>query len=151
MTERLSLVAPDLAESLIALERSRARAVAVACANWAAGVTGLRETLVVEVLRELQSDRLPSQGEIQELEDLTDQLDEMAWDIQEKDEQHGGLGDSTQYLQAFRRARACAAVLAATSSDPDAAALDAAYEAWAATQMPSELRQIISDASGRGR
>jgi hypothetical protein len=83
-----------------------------------------------------------------QLASLVDELDEIAWSIQEAVDE-GSSG--TEYLSAFGRARAVAAVLYATDPDPEIAALEAVYEAGSATADDLAVIAVVEEALGPGR
>jgi hypothetical protein len=58
---------------------------------------------------------------------FTDELDNKAWDIQDRAED--GTASSEEYERAFRRARAATSLWCALDSDPSRAAKEATYEA----------------------
>jgi hypothetical protein len=65
------------------------------------------------------------------VQQLVNELDAVAWDLQEKAEV--GTVPYQAYNAAFRRARAAASISFALGSDALSAALEAVYEAHAAT------------------
>jgi hypothetical protein len=79
-----------------------------------------------------------------ELKSLLDELDELAWDIQ--DEAEAGNVPWDRYSEAFARARAANSLLFALSPDPFVAATEAAYEANAATNDFERVTVIIETA-----
>lgn len=88
---------------------------------------------------------------------LTEELDERAWDIQELVDT--GAATEEAYLEAFRQARAAAAVGYALSPDPQTAAFESVYEAQAAVIDLGAVRLAVTIAiasalgavAGRGR
>ena len=76
------------------------------------------------------------------VQQLTDELDEIAWDTQELAEV--GTVSRRDYSAAFRRARAAASVGFALISDALIAALEAVYEAQAAVADVDAVRTAVS-------
>jgi hypothetical protein len=74
---------------------------------------------------------------------ITEELDETAWDVQDKVDE--GLIPEQAYLDAFSKARAVAAVGCALETDPLQAALESVYEAQAATCDLVAIRTAIRD------
>lgn len=70
---------------------------------------------------------------------LVEELDEMAWDEQDR-------GAEEEYGIAFMRARAANAVVAALDTDPESAAYEAVYEANAALEDVPALRAALDEA-----
>jgi hypothetical protein len=131
MSSRLSTIAPDLAASLEHQSRERLRGAAANAAHLALERTRLtdpRLDAALTVLRDGQVERMAEQSGVQQ---LVDELDAAAWDLQEKVEV--GTVPYQAYRAAFRRARAAASVGFALGSDALSAALEAVYEAHAAT------------------
>jgi hypothetical protein len=75
---------------------------------------------------------------------LTAELDEIAWDAQDKAEQ--GILPRQAYREAFARARAAAAVGFALEADALHAALESVYETWAATADLDAVRMAVWNA-----
>jgi hypothetical protein len=78
---------------------------------------------------------------------LVDELDEAAWEIQER--VHSGRLPKDEYLQAFRKARAASAVAFALEPDPRTAALEAVCEAQSAAGDLSPVSAVVLDILGR--
>ena len=91
-------------------------------------LTDSRLDAALTVLRNDQFGRTAEQSGVQQ---LADELDAAAWDLQEKAEV--GTVPYQAYSVAFRRARAAASVGFALGLDALSAALEAVYEAHAAT------------------
>jgi len=131
MPSRLSTIAPDLAAWLERQSRERLRGAAANAARLAVERTRLTDSRLdaaLTVLRDGQFGRMPEQSGVQQ---LVDELDAAAWDLQDKAEV--GAVPYQAYSAAFRRARAAASVGFALGSDALSAALEAVYEAHAAT------------------
>jgi len=78
--------------------------------------------------------------------DLVDELDEVAWDIQARVE--AGTALEADYLRAFERARAAAALGFAFEVDSRVAGRQALYEAYHAIHDPDSLRDVVTAAIG---
>jgi hypothetical protein len=76
---------------------------------------------------------------------IVEHLDNHYFDL--KDRFEAGAGSESSYLDAFRKARAATAVMAALAPDPLEAAMNALYEAHAAGVSIDVLRQIVEKAS----
>jgi hypothetical protein len=76
------------------------------------------------------------------VQQLTEELDEIAWDVQDMTE--AGTASLQDYSTAFRRARAAASVGFALGPDSLSAALEAVYEARAAAGDLDAVREIVS-------
>lgn len=128
---RLESIAPDVAGDLIAgseqqLRRVAERLVGVALAE--ARVTGAP---VEDGLSALTAGQFGDGPTRDALKRFVDELDVAAWDLQDRVEE--GLAEQTEYLAAFVQARAAMALWFALDGNPLAAAMEAAYEAEAAT------------------
>lgn len=141
---RLSTIAPDLAASLERAQPDRLRRVAASAADLAIERTRLNDPRLEAALGALREGRLGETSERTGVECLASELDEIAWDAQEKAE----AGDQTResYVFAFRRARAAAAVGFALEADALAAALEATYEAQAAVRDLDAVRSVATTA-----
>ena len=119
------------------LRRIAARA-AVASAEY----RELDEELVLRAIELLRAEGADSDLQ-EELTDLAEQIDELAWDKQ--DEVDAGTADYAEYQSLFRRARAVAALAFALDEDVRANAPEALYEAYQALdQDDTELNAIIA-------
>ena len=128
---RLSTKAPDLAAWLEHQPPERLRGAAANAAHLAVERTGLTDPRLDAALTALRNGQFGRMAEESGVQQLVDELDEAAWDLQEKAEV--GTESYEVYKAAFRKARAAASVSFALGSDALAAALEAVYEAHAAT------------------
>lgn len=140
VVSRLSTIAPDLVESLEGQRPARLRRVAAGVASLAVERTRLSDRRLDAALGALREGRRGATSERTGVECLTHELDEIAWDAQEKAEPHESC------VFAFRRARAAAAVGFALEADALAAALGAVYEAQAAVRDLNAVRSVASSA-----
>ena len=150
MTVRLASVAPDLVDALSGVSEARLRTVARQVASWAAEEAGLTSDVAVSALaqlREWSSDRSVVSAD---LEREVRGLDEEAWQIQElaeRDEsEEGDERKNADYVRVFSRARAASALWFALQESPRTAAVEAVYEAYAATGDLDRLRAIVEKA-----
>jgi hypothetical protein len=141
MIGRLSTIAPDLVTLLEQQQSEQLRKVAARAANLAIERTHLRELRIDYALAALREGRLGSTPERSAIQYLTDELDEIAWDAQERME--AGIGSRQDYSTAFRRARAAASVGFALDSNALTAALESVYEAHAAVADLDAVRAIV--------
>jgi hypothetical protein len=131
MLSRLSTIAPDLAAWLEHQSRERLRVAAANAAHLAVERTRLTDLRLDAALTALRNGRFGRMAEQSGVQQLVDELDAAAWDLQEKAEV--GTVPHQTYIAAFRRARAAASVGFALGSDALSAALESVYEAHAAT------------------
>jgi hypothetical protein len=135
---RLSLVAPEVLAGLTTIPEDRLRPIALETSEWAVEQADLSSPIVDAALSALREGRFGSSPERDALSALVDELDEIAWDIQDATE----LVDATEssYGKAFARSRAASAVLSALDADPFRAAADSLYETHAAV---GDLRGLL--------
>jgi hypothetical protein len=145
MATRLETRAADLSQLIEAAEPDPQRRIAVKVAEAALAAVPLDEPELAPALADLAVGRWGGDG-VQAATTLTDRLDNLAWDIQ--DEMEEGAAAQAEYLAAFRRARAVSAVAFALHADPRNAALEAAYEAEAATENLGLIRGIVNEVLG---
>jgi aminopeptidase N len=131
MSRRLDAIARDLAEQLEREPVPRLRRVAERVALAALGEVPVEDDRVDRAVAALRAARFGETSERAALKALVDELDEAAWNMQ--DEVEAGQADQADYLAAFGRARAAMALWFALDGDPLEAAMEAAYEAEAAT------------------
>jgi hypothetical protein len=142
MTSRLSTVAVDLAERLSHYPPGRLRQVAAAAAFLAVERTQLADPRVDAALAAIR-DAVPSaMPELSQVLALTEELDEIAWDAQDKVE--AGVLPEQAYPAAFARARAAASVRYALEPDALHAALESVYEAQAAVADLEAVRVAVA-------
>lgn len=144
MISRLSNVAPDLAARLQGQTRERLRIAAATAAGLAAERARVTDQRLGAALTALRNDRFGDTAERSGVQRLTSELDEIAWDAQEKAE--AGTVSRDAYLAAFRRARAAASVGFALDCDALNAALEAIYEAQAAVGDVNAVRAAVNAA-----
>ena len=144
MAQRLSTVAPDLVTEISRMPEGRLRELASGIADAAGRETQLDDPRFRAALAILQSDRSDEAAVRAGVETLVQELDEVAWDIQDKLD--SGEGTYDQYSRAFDRARAAAAAYWALDSDPEVAALESAYEASIVLQ--SRIQDVVADILG---
>jgi hypothetical protein len=122
---RLDASASAVADALRQTDDETRRRVAVTACETAVADAGLDDERLrtgLECAREGGAARTDAPARA--VEALVRELDEIAWDVYED-----GSASEADYLRAFRRARAAAAVAAALRRDSLAASLDAVYEA----------------------
>ncbi len=144
MTSRLSSVAADLAEQLETQQPTRLRRAAAGAVHLAVAHTGLAAPPLDAALAALREGRFGDSADRSAALRLADELDEIAWDLQERSE--AGTGSQDAYLAAFGRARAAAAVGFALDADALTAALEALYEAQAAVADLGAIRAAVGSA-----
>ncbi len=140
---RLETCAPELASKLRGADQKRQRLAAVAAASWAAGVAHLDQASVLNAI-DLLREGTHEQVDRDDLARLVEELDEVAWSVQDAVEAGSASGDD--YLTAVGRARAAASVLFAAESDAEVAGLEATYEASVVVADGSVLFAIVDTA-----
>ncbi len=143
---RLATIAPDLVASLEHQQPRRLRLVAASAAGLAVERVRLSDPRLEAALGALREGRLGDTSERAGVQCLAREIDEIAWDAQERAE--NGDGSRETYVIAFRKARAAAAVGFALEADALTAALGAVYEAHAAVKDLQALRSVVITALG---
>lgn len=141
MSVRLSTIAPDLTTKLADMSEADLRGMTVELVDAALRSTELDAQPIDDALGALREGRYGDSAEREGLKALEAELDEQAWDLQ--DHADRGEADQEEYFAAFKRARAVSAAWFALDGDALQAALEAAYEARAATD-DDEVRRIVS-------
>ncbi len=142
MTSRLSTVAVDLVHQLESLPPGVLRLVAADAASIAVERTQLADPRLRLGLEALSASDSGMASARRAVEQLTQELDERAWDIQELVD--AGAASEEAYVEAFRQARAAAAVGYALNPDPRTAALESVYEAQAALVDLGAVRMAVA-------
>lgn len=145
MATRLKTRSADLSRLIESAVGEQQRRIAVRAAEAALAAVLLDEPELAPALADLAAARWGGPG-LRSAAALTDRLDNLAWDIQEEVDE--GRAEQAEYLEAFRRARAVNAVVFALDGDAREAALEAAYEAEAATENLSQIRNIVNEVLG---
>ena len=145
---RLSTIAPDVAARLKAQPDSSLRRIARYIALVAVKETGLDDPRAAHALEALNRADTRVTDVRSEVEKIVHELDEVAWQVQAKLEE--GRASHADYLLAFGRARAAAAVWFALSEDALEAAIESAYEAQAATGDVEMIRATLERALADG-
>jgi len=146
VSERLSTVASDLVERIEGASEAVLRQSTGKAAQYAVEQVGLRHEIASRALATLDDHEFGESEERRAVESLVNELDERAWDIQDQVEQ--AQATEEQYLATFTQARAASAIWFALDEDPRKAALEAVYEAYAATGDLARLRQLVSENVG---
>ena len=142
MTSRLSTVAVDLAHQIEDLPPGILRRVAAEAASLAIERTHLADPRLEPALVAMSASNSDMPSARRAIEKLTEELDERAWDIQ--DLVDTGSASEDAYLEAFRQARAAAAVTYALDPDPRTAAFESVYEAQAAVVDLGAVRMAVT-------
>jgi hypothetical protein len=145
MATRLETRSVELSQLIESADPDPQRRIAVKVAQAALAAVPIDEPELAPALADLAAGRWAGAG-VQGATALTERLDELAWDIQE--EVDDGQTEEAEYIEAFRRARAVSAVVFALDADPQNAALEAAYEAEAATENLDLIRSIVNEILG---
>ena len=124
---RLEIEAPDLAAKLRSSRRANLRAAATAIAKLAVEQLSVQDARIDAGLMAAAAQAWGDSPVRADLQQLTAELDEIAWDIQ--DHAETGATVEADYEDAFRRARAVAALYFALDIDPANAAAESVYEA----------------------
>lgn len=144
MVSRLSTVDADLAGKLVGQPPNKLRKAACTAALLAAQHTRLVDPRLDAALVAVRDGSPGGHAECSAADHVTGELDEIAWDIQDKVDE--GTLSYEAYCEAFGRARAAAAVGFALEADPLEAALEGIYEAQAALGDLEAIRAAIHDA-----
>jgi hypothetical protein len=138
---RLETLSADLAAKLRRASPAKQYAACVAACELAVAKTKIEHPLVDELFRQVRVGHVFTPQEKAAIDALVAQLDEKYFDLQEAAE--AGKAPATDYLRAFEKARAVAALSFAGDHTPDAVA-EAIYEAAAAVgDDKSELFSLI--------
>ena len=142
MTSRLSTIAIDLVHQIEGLPPGVLRRVAAEAASLAVERTRLTDPRIGLALgaQTARNSEMPSA--LRAIEQLAEELDERAWDIQQLVDTGGASEEA--YLEAFRQARAAAAVSYALDPDPQTAAFESVYEAQAAVVDLGAVRMAVT-------
>lgn len=141
MVERLTLVDATLAERVAAASDADRRTVTLAVVRAALDRIGFSDARVDDAVGALEAGRYGDGSEQGALAALVEELDNAAFDAQDRLDE--GTGSEADYDVAFRKARAATAVLSAFQTDSLTAVSDAVYEAYHAVD---EDRQFIAEA-----
>ena len=145
MATRLETRSAELSQLVEAANADQQRRIAVKTAQAALAAVPIDEPELAPALADLTAGHWGGDG-VQAAASLTDRLDDLAFDLQ--DEVDEGTAEQAEYLEAFRRARAVSAVAFALDGDPRNAALEAAYEAEAATENLALITGIVNEVLG---
>lgn len=141
MTLRLETIAPDLVEELTQADAATQRRVAAAVAESAVERTNLTADELDQAFAAIRAENFGDSPVRTGVQQLTDRLDEEQWAVQERVDE--GQATPAEHLAAFSAARAASAVYHALDADPGTAALEALYEANAATDDLEFLRRLV--------
>jgi hypothetical protein len=144
MRSRLDTVDPKLAADLTKLSSAAQRRVSIEVARLAVEHTELTDAVVKHALTLLERSAGPNADVEPALESVVDNLDQLAFDLNDRAE--ANQANDVDYEHAFGQARAAAAVAAAFDPDSLHAALEAVYEALAALLSPDAVRPVIAGA-----
>jgi len=120
------------------------RRVAAEAATLAVARTQLKDPrleVALQALNSIGAETAPAHGIAEE---VTSELDAQAWDLQ--DLVDAGAASQEEYEEAFRKARAAAAVGYALDADPLTSACEAVYEAQAAIVDLAAVRMAVAAA-----
>jgi hypothetical protein len=146
MPTRLDTIDATLASRLAQATPEQQRAAAAEAALLAASVTRLSGD-VVEAASTALRQRRTDAGLRQQLDELTERLDDDGFDLQEQVD--NGQATAQQYEAAFARARATSALSYALTEDAEEAAIESIYEAHAAVGDIARLHQVVDPILGR--
>jgi hypothetical protein len=135
-------VGAELASRLLGATEQLQRDVAIAAAVAAMRAARLSRPLLDEAMDDLVRRRYGGARRDQ-VKTLELELDERAWTIQSELDNGGDDGDSAEYENAFRRARAAGAVKMALDADPRTAMAEAVYEGAHAVDSRERFAQLL--------
>jgi hypothetical protein len=148
MTTRLATVAPELNDEIQSSTAELQRLISVAVAAWIATEVDLDDQRAVDAVLAIRGGKVGESPIRSRMAELVEELDVVAWDLQDTVEQAGSGGDDPAYLEAFARARAADALWCALSNEPLEAAIESAYEAQAARRDLEGLRKQVRSVLG---
>jgi hypothetical protein len=140
---RLDGSAPVRADALRRANDATRRRVAFAACETAVADAGIDDERVRDGLDCARVGAEMSPAAARDVETLVGELDEIAWHVYEDER-----SSEAEYLRAFRRARAAAAVAAALRPDALAASLDAVYEASFGVEDERSVWRAVARALG---
>jgi hypothetical protein len=133
---RLGTISPGLLQRLRTASPEQQREIAVLAATTAIRSVELDAPAADGALMCLRARRLGPSPQRDVLASLRDELDALAWDLQD-------AGSSSDYPAAFQRARAASSLWYALDEDAETAALEAVYESQAAIGGLPDLAKAI--------
>jgi hypothetical protein len=144
--ERLETVDKDLVKRLQRATNDELRAAAMNACRHAIAYVGLADQTVVDGLRSLEKAAYGDSSIRSALHSLANSLDEAAWEIEEAAK---GYAELESALAAFSKARVASALEFALDDDALVGAMEAIYEANAATDEEwTSLRHIVLASMG---
>jgi hypothetical protein len=146
MTARIgiALVDSELARLIEGWDGAARRRGLEAGVRLAVGRASLVDERVVEAWQAIAAGKLGERPERAAIVELVDELDQVAWDVQ--DEVSKGYARQEEYDEAFTKARAAAAVGYMFEVDARRAALESLYEAHYAIEDLPALRAVVAAA-----
>jgi hypothetical protein len=143
---RLETISNSLVNALRHASENRQRTACLAACEFAVAKTGVSSSAVEQALQLLRASQ-PIPAELkQDLDALTQRLDEEYFDLQEATED--GNASEEEWKRAFSQARAVSALAFAAGEDAFDAATEAIYEATATVDENEELLAIVLKALG---
>jgi hypothetical protein len=141
---RLSTISVELVEQLQVQPTERLRRAAADTASLAVQQLRLADPRLDAALAALREGKFGDTGERSAVQQLTRELDLIAWEAQKTAEERNS--SMQPYYAAFARARAAASVKWALDSNPLNAALEAVYEAQAAVGDLQAVKTVVETA-----
>jgi hypothetical protein len=142
MESRLDIEAPELAARLRRANVTELRTVAASVASLAVKELNVQDPRIDAGLQAVAA-QVWGDAEVRaRLQQLTDELDEVAWDIQDQIDPPALDG----YQAAFRRARAVESLFFSLDTDPLTAACESAYAAFHALADLELAHNVIDQA-----
>lgn len=143
MATRLDSIAPDLGRRIEQASADEQRRVAAAAAQLVEQATRVDDPAMAAALDAVRTAAWGDTPQRRAALNLVERLDEAAWDAQDRAEEQGTGQD--EYTAAFRAARAASAIAFALADEPAQAALEAVYEAEAATADLEGVRRVVDE------
>jgi hypothetical protein len=141
---RLNLVSAELAATVAAGTDAQLRRAILAGARLAAARTHLSDPRADQAMSALADGVTGSPEERGAIQRLTEELDNVAFDLQ--DQMETGEATHEQYEEAFLRARAASALDFAFEEDTAHAASESLYEAYHAIDDLPALLKVVDEA-----
>jgi hypothetical protein len=142
---RLSTVDPDLVSEIRAQEPDAQAEISTSVGVWIVGELRLDDPRIIAAVGALGSRGATESAIIDGVKAVADELDDVAWDIQDQVDE--GTRSQSDYVEAFARSRAATSLWYAFESDPLVSALESVYEAQAACD-PDIVRSVVHSVIG---
>jgi uncharacterized protein YciI len=138
---RLEREAKDIADRLLTAGPMQRRNATLAACELALKLASVTNSVVLSALDQYKTNGAIAKQSIAEVKEVAEHLDEGYFAATEATDTNGTLGEEA--LRLFGQARAVSAVLACGGQDSLESAMDAIYEALAATDQREAIRHTV--------